>query len=164
MPYRRPQLAAFTLLEVTIAMLLVAILSAFAYYAFSTFTRLLSDQQVQKKDHYAFDLFRHRMKIDSYEADSIFLDQDMLRLKDSVGYINYTFLDSLILREQYALRTDSFFMSYGAPQYNYVTNGNFESDLIQSYTIPLQINGKTVPLHIYKQYSSLQLTGVIPIE
>lgn len=164
MPYRRHQLAAFTLLEVTIAMLLVAILSAFAYYAFSTFTHLLSDQQVQKKDHYSFDLFRHGMKVDSYHADSIFLDQDILRFKDSIGYIDYTFLDSLILREQYALRTDSFFMSYGSPQYEFVKKGNFESDLIQSYTIPLQIDDKTVPLHIHKHYSSLQLTGAIPIE
>lgn len=164
MRHYRHQLAAFTLLEVTIAMLLVAILSAFAYYAFSTFNRLLSDQQIKKRDQYSVDLFRHRIKVDSYRADSIFLDQAVLRLKDSVGYIDYTFLDSLILREQYALRTDSFLISYDIPQYDFVTSGDFESNLIQSYTIPLQIDDKTVPLHIYKQYSSLQLTGVIPIE
>lgn len=161
MTYRRHQLAAFTLLEVTIAMLLVAVLSAFAYYSFSTFNRLLSDQRVKKNDYYTFDLFRHRMKVDSYYADSIFLDQNILRIKDSAGYINYTFSDSLILREQYALRTDSFFISCGDPEYEFVKKKNHESILIQSYTIPLRLDNKNQPLHVHKNYSSQQLTGAL---
>lgn len=156
------KLQAFTILEITITMLIVSILSAFVYYAVQSFTHLLNEQQVKKWHQYEFDLLCHQLRWDSYQSDSIrTADEGGLSFIDSLGIIDYHFLDSTVLRTQYALRTDTFHVRAEFPAKTMALHLPEEAHLITSFELPLVLDQKQVYLPIRKVYSAKQLIGDI---
>lgn len=154
---QRIRLKAFTLLELTIALLLVAVLSGFAYYIFNTFNRHSLLKQQQKQEQYSLDLLIHRLKIDCAQADSIGYRDQHLYFSDSLGQIDYHFSDELVLRQQYQLRTDSFHIATAHPVVQYVQKKKVTTGLVQQADITLYFKGESLPLQLQKTYSAQQI-------
>lgn len=151
------KLQSFTLLEITIAMLLVAILSAFAYYAFQTFLNISTQEQHKKRDRYMVELFFSRMTADWANAEHIGYSEGELRIRDTVGEINYRMQDSLILREQYALQTDSFFLRLSVQEVQWLQKEGFQTPLLQNLLGFVYFKGQTIPIELTKSYSATQI-------
>lgn len=153
----RLRLKAFTLIEITISMLLVSILSAFIYYTFTTFNALLADQQQRKMAQYEFDMLCHRIQWDGHHASSMELQNNTLRMQDSLGTIDYIFMEDQVLREQYQLRTDTFFVAVPTPVYQTRTVGMPKDNFMDSYVVSLSFQDHTVQVPLQKAYSAEQL-------
>lgn len=156
------RLKSFTLIEVTISMLLVSILSAFIYYTFTTFNGLLSDQQIKKMAQYEFDMLCHRLQWDSHHTNSMELQDNMLRMYDSLGTIDYIFREDHVLREQYQLRTDTFFVATPAPVFQTQQAGTPLDNFVNSYVVSLTFQDNTVQVPLQKAYSAQQLIDGLP--
>lgn len=156
-PMLRTRLHAFTLLELTIALLLVSLLSGFAYYAFGTFSRHTQSRQQQKQEQYGLDLLVHRLKVDCAQSDSIGYQDLQLYFTDSTGQIRYEFTDDYILRSQYELRTDSFYIAAEAPIVQYEQQKGTLTGLVKHIDLILYFRDNTIPLNLEKTYSSQQL-------
>lgn len=152
-----PKLQAFTLLEITIAMVLVAIIAGFAYYALNTFAHLAIDQQIKKRDKYQVELLMHRLSTDWNQAETISYDDNVLLMNDSLGAISYTFLDSLILRNQYKLRIDSFYLKIEIINTETLAKNNYDSRLIKCIHAAIHLNNKNIPIELYKEYAAYQI-------
>lgn len=157
MSNKKVNLRAFTLLEITVAMLLVALLSGFAYYALHTFANLSQYQQTKKRDKYSLELLLSRIEADWYLADSLaYRDNEML-FKDTIGIIQYTFEDSLILRNQYQLRTDSFMMTMNVSAIQNLHKDDFETSYLQYFKGTIFYEGKGFPIELQKEYAADQI-------
>lgn len=148
---------AFTLLEITIAMLLVAVLSGFAYFALRTFTQVAQTQQVKKRDKYAFELLMSQLSTDWDKADNIAYQSNQLLFLDSVGTIQYNLEDSLILRHQYDLKTDSFFLEINTIEMEILQVADFQTELLQRFNALIKFENKEIPLALQKTYSAKQI-------
>jgi prepilin-type N-terminal cleavage/methylation domain-containing protein len=154
---KKKRLAAFTLLEITIAMLLVAILSGFAYYAFQIFVQLSQTQQIKKREKYSLEQFIARIETDWSRADSIGYTDNVLILQDTIGQIQFSLVDTLILREQYGLRIDTFYFSLQNIQTQVLQKQEAEIGYLQSLNAEIRFEDKVIPLQLFKTYSAEQL-------
>lgn len=162
MSYPTSKLASFTLLETTIAMLLVAILGAFAYYAFGTFADLSRQEQLKKRDKYTVELLLYQLQRDWEQAESITYDNRQITLRDTLGMIRYDMTDSLILRHQYALRTDSFYVHAELPVVATVQRDSLSTDLVDGLTMNLIFEDKLIPVSLRKRYAAIQIMQFSP--
>lgn len=155
----KPRLSAFTLLEITIAMLITAVLSAFIYQAFSTFNHILFTQQMVKADRHEVDVFCYRIKKDCYQAQYIDIDNaaETVTLTDSSGIITYRFEEALVLRDQYNLHTDTFRIHTAPLQYTLVTNLPKSSRLVQTLDVQLLVDQRSISIPIRKNYAAADL-------
>lgn len=150
---------SFTILEVTIAMLLVAIIASFAFYTLNIFVRLSQEQQIKKIKKYSLELFMHRLNVDWNQAITILYEDNynLLSLKDSIGTINYTFSDSLILRNQYNLRTDSFFFDISILSTKNLKRNNHDTGFLYNLKGTILHNQEDIPIVLYKEYTASQI-------
>lgn len=151
------RLHAFTLIELTIALLLVALLSGIAYSVFSTFHGHTQQRQWQKQERYSLDLLIHRLKIDCAQADSISGSDQSIYFTDSLGQVEYTFGEQFVLRQQYRLRTDTFHIGSDTPQLEYIQKKKVRTGLVQQIDLNLYFKDRTLPIHLQKNYSSEQI-------
>lgn len=102
------KLKAFTLMELSIAMLIAAICIGMAFYMFQFFQKLYLDQQHEKQEQFSFALFQHLLKRDMQQATAIFYEESELVLQDTTGTIRYQFDPKYIIRDHYQQHTDTF--------------------------------------------------------
>lgn len=152
-----PKLKSFTLLEITIAMVLLAIIAGFAFYILKTFVNLSQDQQTKKLEKYHLSLFMHRLQLDWDHAESITFWGNNLSLKDTTGIIIYQFDDVVILRHQYALRTDSFFLATQEIFTESIAKLNYSASLVNRLHLLIDNQHKIFPIDLHKNYSAKQL-------
>lgn len=154
----KSRLSAFTLLEITIAMLITAILSAFIYQAFSTFSNLLYTQQKVKADRHVVDVFCYRIKKDCYQARYINMnDVGTVILTDSSGLITYRFEEAFVLRDQYNLHTDTFRVHTAPLNYTFVANLPESIGLIQALDVQLLVDQRSISIPVRKSYTATDL-------
>ncbi len=149
---------AYTLMEVTVAMLLSAICIAIAYSAFDiignyyrTFQQknekadaLLSIREVLSKDF-------QKSKLVMNTADGILLEQDSVN-------INYVFEADRILRQIPSLRTDTFKVVWKDKYVGFEGNEILEPDTIDLLRLKITLDQHSlVPLTFYKHYSAQNL-------
>lgn len=149
---------AYTLMEVTVAMLLSAICIGIAYSAFDiignyyrTFQQknekadaLLSIREVLSKDF-------QRSKLVMNTADGILLEQDSVS-------INYVFEADRILRQIPSLRTDTFKVVWKDKYVGFEGNEVLEPDTIDLLKLKVTLDQHSlVPLTFYKHYSAQNL-------
>jgi len=151
------KLPAFTLMELTIAMLIAAVLLGLAFRVLGGFTTLFSEQQRQKTEGYEQDLLPHRLRQDFFRADSVLYGEPQLELYDSIGVIRYTFADTVVLRDQYALRTDTFRMQHELPVVYYVGRGSSSTNKVSDMVWTIVTDEKFIPLHFSKSYAATEL-------
>lgn len=149
---------AYTLMEVTVAMLLSAICIGIAYSAFDiignyyrTFQQknekadaLLSIREVLSKDF-------QKSKLVMNTPDGILLEQDSVN-------INYVFEADRILRQIPSLRTDTFKVVWKDKYAGFEGNEVLEPDTIDLLKLKITLDQHSlVPLTFYKHYSAQNL-------
>lgn len=153
------KLPAFTLMELTIAMLIAAVLLGLAFRVLGGFTTLFGQQQREKLKKYEQDLLPHRLRQDFFKADSILYGESELELYDSTGVVRYTFADTVVLRDQYALRTDTFRIRHEQPVIHYVQKGRTTTNKVSDMAWSIFMDEKFIPLYFSKPYAATELMG-----
>jgi len=151
------RLKAFTLIEITIAMLIAAVVIGLGYYTLQLFTRLSLEHQQQKGERFQVELLQHLLQRDFDRAQAIYLEEDVLAMLDSSGTIYYTLSLEHILRQQYNIRTDTFDIK------SVQTEGIFSGprlpapNLIDGLHLQLQQRGDKSTLVLRKEYTAQEL-------
>lgn len=102
------RLKAFTLMELTIAMLISAISIGMAFYMFQYFQHLFLQQQKQRQERFSYSLFKHLMAQDIDRALWLKTSENGLICENEKGIIRYEFDPKFIIRDQYNLEKDTF--------------------------------------------------------
>lgn len=146
---------AFTLLEMTIAMLIAAICMGIAFYVLSTFTRMGEAQQREKQTTFLLQLFRHRMQREFLEADYVRFADNTLALDRGNAQTRYIFLDSAVIRSQQDIPTDTL---YGRVEYldvGYVQD--LPEQIVSTCGFELHTDKGGYPFVFKKEYSAENL-------
>ncbi|TYR36312.1 type II secretion system protein [Sphingobacterium phlebotomi] len=154
----RIRYSAFTLLEMTIAMLIAAICMGIAFYVLRTFTQMGEAQQREKQAAFGLQLFQHRMQREFLEADYVRFADNTLVLDRDIGQTRYVFLDSTVIRSQQDIPTDTL---YGQPEYltvEYIKN--LRQEIVEVCQFELQTENKRYPFVLRKVYSAENLINL----
>lgn len=153
-PYR---LRAYTLLELTIAMVITAICFGIGYRLVATFQRIWVTQQEQKLRDYSLNRSYKLLWNDLDRAGSVQGHADGFVLSDSIGDIHYTWQDSLLLREQYGLRLDTLPVVVSAWE---VVEMEFAPDLVGQIRLEVRHGQQELGLSLSKTYSAEELLSL----
>lgn len=152
---RKFSVRAFTLMEVTIALLLSAICLALSYYVFSMFSMMMTELYAMKTSRYQFHRFYVQLQKDAEYADEMLFDNNVLALNSVASQVKYIISDSLILRNQDNLITDSF--SYKTHEIQNFPLDNDEFNRMTAFIIRVEVVNKILPVIVEKNYSARQL-------
>ncbi|WP_437921197.1 type II secretion system protein [Sphingobacterium sp. LRF_L2] len=149
---------AFTLLELTIAMLIAAICLGIAFYVLNTFSHISINQQKEKQQSYLLLLFQYRLQKEAFEAERIWFAENSLLLERSGLSTQYAFLDSAIVRIQGDVATDTLRGHILNLDVRYLKD--LEQELVQSCSFDLQIEDAAYPFVLQKIYSAEELVSL----
>src|SRR5690606_3847492 len=154
----RTRYKAFTLLEMTIAMLIAAICMGIAFYVLSTFSQMSEAQQREKQTAFQLQLFHHRMQKEFLEADEIRFFGNALILDRRNGQVQYTFLDAALARSQQGIATDTLYGHPATLLVEYVQN--LPQEVVEVCQFELQMQNGHYPFVLRKEYSAENLINL----
>jgi prepilin-type N-terminal cleavage/methylation domain-containing protein len=151
------KIKAFTLMEVTVAMLISAICITVCYTAYSIIANYYSSFQLknQAADHVLS--LKQVMEIDFLKSNCLLKTEDGIELLQDSTAIQYTFTNSTVLRKLGVLHTDTFKVQYSNLKTYFETNEIVETDTIDRVNFTVLLNQTSVPIQINKYYSAKDL-------
>lgn len=154
---RNRWLKAFTLLELTIAMLISAISIGMAFYMFQYFQQLFLTQQKQRQERFSYSLFKHLLQQDIDRAVWLKSDANGLICVDGKGRISYEFDSHYIVRHQYESHRDTFRIV----TIDFDTTAQLENlpmdDLTDHLSLKVRFENNEHRFDYHKTYSAQQL-------
>jgi len=151
------KIPAFTLMEVTIAMLIAGIVIA---VTFTTY-RIVSGSYIgfsKKQDELAgFVRLDRLLKQDFMTAKSILKSSDGLVMEVDGGLICYQIEPVFIVRDQFSLRRDSFKVAINNAGFSFENNAVEDGQALDQFEFETVVQGQLVPLHYRKIYSAQDL-------
>ncbi|PRD46269.1 PulJ/GspJ family protein [Sphingobacterium haloxyli] len=154
----RTRYKAFTLLEMTIAMLIAAVCMGIAFYVLRTFTQMGEAQQREKQTAFQLQLFQHRMQREFMEADEIRFIDNTLILNQSNRQTQYIILDSALIRTQQDIATDTL---YGKPEHLTIAYmRDLPQEIVEACQFELQTGNGRYPFVFRKEYSAENLINL----
>lgn len=148
---------AFTLMEVTISMLVAAVAIAIAFTAF----RIVSGSYsgfTKKQDRVAtLTSFDKVLKQDFLKANRILKSEDGLALTLEGGLIKYHFSQAYLVRDQFSLRTDTFKLAVNDIGFLFENGPVEEGSYVDFLNFKAVVDGDVVPLQYHKIYSAQDL-------
>ncbi len=102
------KLKAFTLMELTIAMLISAISIGMAFYMFQYFQQLFLQQQKQRQERFSYSLFKHLLEQDIDRSVWLKTSENGLICENEFENISYEFAPKFIVRNQNTVEKDTF--------------------------------------------------------
>jgi prepilin-type N-terminal cleavage/methylation domain-containing protein len=151
------KVASFTLIEVTIAMLIASVLISVTYTAYTIVAKLYIDFTAKQEKASMVTSLNKLMNMDFISAEKIIKTPDGFQVNSKIGKIHYTVTKDFVVRDQFALRTDTFSISIPKEVY-YFQKQQVESDgIIDEVRLSIFLSGYVIPLNCYKQYSSQNL-------
>lgn len=160
------KLAAFTILEMTIAMLVAAILIGMTYTAYGIVSRSYLSFIGKNKDMENAVQLDKLLKKDFFRASAISGDKHTIVLKTDSDKVTYTFNPDVITRTQGI--TDTFkvqIVSVGTSFENHPTDDNptpVSQGLLDDLELTISCQDQNIPYHYHKQYSSVNLFQQYP--
>ncbi len=151
-------LSAFTLMELTIAMLISAICLGIAFFILNSFYKFGTVQQKERTENLNVSHFYHHMSKEILNADEAYFLDNVVLLKRKDYISQYVIMDSLIIRKQGDLTTDSLHGVIEDIQPEFVKS--MDNELIQSITITLKTEDRLIPFVLSKVYSAEQLIKI----
>lgn len=148
---------AFTLMEVTIAMLIAAVVIATMFTAY----RIVSGSYVgfSRKQSELADFIRldKLLKQDFVAAKSIVKTPEGLAMQLEGGTVHYKVDPAFLLRDQFSLRTDTFKLVANHIGFSFENNIMGDGQVIDQFGFETVIQGELIPLHYLKIYSAQDL-------
>jgi len=165
------RLPAFTVLELTLAMLISAVVLGIAYSGYSLVSKSYSRYQNRNEKLATLARLDELLKKDFYKADYIGLDSSGIRfVKDSILLSGYSLIPHGLIRrsgiiDSFKVEIPDFISSFEGDilNRNIIPIGlNKEDARIDELSIKLIFESDTIPFHYLKKYSSLDLIHRIP--
>ena len=153
---------AFTIMEVTITMLIAAILMGITYTAFSIINKSYNSFNTKNKDMAELELLDELLRKDFDRAELIQKDQNRIILKRAdLTLVKYEFNPDYIVRtfgriDTFKFKTEAFSTSFEGQQVN-ESGPSAEENRLDELDINLLFGNEKIPYHYYKQYSSINL-------
>lgn len=151
------KLPAFTLMEVTITMLIAAIAVATTFTAY----RIVSGTYLnftRKQDRVASFITADKLlKQDFYRANRIVKIQDGLAIEIDGRFVNYSFKPDYLLRDQFSMRTDTFKLKIDKLNMLFENEVVAEGSPVDQCSFETEIDKQPLLLYYQKIYSSSDL-------
>ena len=151
------KLPAFTLMEVTIAMLIAAIAIAITFTAY----RIVSGSYfnfTRKQDRVAIFITADKLlKQDFLKAKKIVKVPDGLTMEMEEGIVNYNFNNAYLLRDQFSLRTDTFKLKIDKLNFLFENEAAEEGSMVDQCSFETEIDKQAISLYYQKTYSAKDL-------
>ncbi|WP_156308948.1 prepilin-type N-terminal cleavage/methylation domain-containing protein [Sphingobacterium endophyticum] len=151
-------LSAFTLMELTIAMLISAICLGIAFFILNSFYKFGTVQQKERTENLNVSHFYHHMNKEIRNADEAYFLDNVVLLKRNDYISQYIIMDSLIIRKQGDMITDSLLSVIEDIQPEFVKS--MDNGLIKSINITLKTKNRLIPFVLSKDYSAEQLIKI----
>ncbi|MDB5133281.1 MAG: hypothetical protein JWR02_3030 [Mucilaginibacter sp.] len=162
----KQRVRAFTIMEVTISMLIAGLLVAITYTSYSIIVKSYRSFTAKNEDMAVLISLDHVLKRDFDRADLILRETDGFRLKNSDQVIKYTFSPDFITRiavkmDTFKVETQELNASFENIPVGEVQVTDEESRL-DDVAFTLVFQNEKIPYHYHKLYSSDNLIKRIP--
>ncbi|MEO7215181.1 hypothetical protein [Mucilaginibacter sp.] len=149
------QLKAFTIMEVTITMLLAAILIGITYATYNIISKSYISFSRKNDDMQVFLQLDKLLRKDFAHSGIILKTEEGLFMTDTNGTISYQITPDYTLRTQ--IRTDTFKVSTQQMTGSFEGAATSTDSLVDDLSITVFYQGEKIPYHYHKQYSSADL-------
>ena len=151
--------SAFTILEVTIAMLLASVSIAIAYTAFTVVSRSYKNYDAKNKALSELALADKLLKKDFAGAEEIIRSENGITLNSKEKQISYEFDTQYILRIQNGLRTDTFRLPVKNLFVGFQTIESTAGGLVDKLQFVTTVMSEDILISSSKTYSAEELIG-----
>ncbi len=151
------KLKAFTLMEVTIAMVLAAISIGISFSVYRLLSKAYMDYDEKNRITAEFTRLEQRLSKDIQHTNRIFKAESGLTVTDTLGNIQYTFTPDYITRNQYDLKTDTFFIRNNDLITSFESEDVESGSLIDYISATLEFSGREIHVSYVKLYSAEEL-------
>ena len=148
---------AYTIIEVTVSMLLAAISIAIAYTSYRVITSSYRQFDEKNKKVSEFILTDKLLKRDIAQSNRMLRTIDGFSLAMPEGEVQYHFTEGYILRTQYALRTDTLFLASNELKSSFEESEVFEGELMDQCSFSTRLENSIITLTYRKEYSAEEL-------
>ena len=157
----KQKVKAFTILEVTITMLITALLIGITYTSYSIIVKSYRSFTVKNEEMTVLVTLDHLLKRDFDQAEMIFKDQDGIALTSNDKTIKYEFKPDYIVRnaariDTFKVQTQDVSTAFENVPINEVQETE-EPNRIDELAFTLIFQNEKIPYHFYKLYSSVNL-------
>jgi len=155
------KIRAFTIMEVTIAMLLSAIVISITYAVFTIVTHSYHSYQRKHEDMAAVLRLDELLQKDFEHAEIITKDTDGIAFKNGALQTKYRFYKDFVLRtgaitDTLKVKTDSINTSFESITVNTIGTTK-EENRIDEFTMLVTLHKEKIPYYYHKIYSSVNL-------
>jgi Tfp pilus assembly protein PilE len=162
----KKRFAAFTIMEVTITMIISAILIGITYTAFSIFSRSYHGFGLKNQDMAMVLRLNELLQRDFDRADIVLKEADGIALKAPARVIRYRFAPDYFVRtgvaiDTFKIKTDSVITSFDGSVINEPAEYD-EVNRLDELDIQLLLQNEKIPYHYHKVYSSENLINRNP--
>lgn len=151
------KIPAFTLMEVTIAMLIAAIAIGITFTAYRIVSGSYLDFTKKQTRISTFINADRLLKQDFQRAKRIFRSADGITMEMTTGVIRYEFNNEYVLRDQFSLRTDTFKMKVNKLSFLFENEANEADQLVDQCSFETETDGQRILLYYQKLYSAQDL-------
>jgi len=158
---KRNKIKAFTIMEVTITMMIAAILMGITYTAYSIVSRSYLSFNTKNKDMAELEQLDGLLKKDFDRAEIILKETDGISIKHTDRTVSYQFNPDYIIRtagitDTFKIKTGEITTSFEGRPVN-EANASQEQNRLDQLDLNLLFQNEKIPYHYYKQYSSVNL-------
>jgi len=151
----------FTIMEVTIAMLLSALVIGISYTVFSLVTRTYRTYQLKHQEMANVLRLDELLQMDFGRAEVILKDTDGIALKNSNRVIKYSFYPDYVLRrgitvDTFRVKTDSITISFENKPLDDLKDIE-EDNRMDELAMLISLQKEKIPYYYHKIYSSVNL-------
>ena len=155
------KIPGFTIMEVTIAMLLSALVIGISYTVFSLVTRSYRTYQLKHQEMAIVLRLDELLQMDFSRAEVILKDTDGIALKNSNRVIKYIFYPDYVLRrgitvDTFRVKTDSITMSFENKTLDDLKDIE-EDNRMDELAMLVSLQKEKIPYYYHKIYSSVNL-------
>jgi Tfp pilus assembly protein PilE len=161
------RLPAFTIMELTVAMLISAIVIAITYTAFSMVSGSYVSYTAKHNEMAVLIRLDELLKKDFIKADDIYQEQDGVRFLLKQQPISYRFEPGEVIRistvtDTFKVATDALILSFERQPLSSETSTDQELNRVDELAFSIVYQKEKFPYHYLKQYSSKNLINRNP--
>lgn len=138
-------------------MLISAICASLCYTAFTIVNKYYDTFRSNQKNIGSINLSIQLLRQDIDRSNKTIKTENGIACLSDSGKISYDFLDHLIIRSQYEKRTDTFNIQTSNLKTTFLKVETEPDSLLDQLRFEIQYDKKSMPISLYKIYSSNQL-------
>lgn len=151
------KLGAYTILEVTVVMILSAVCISIIYTAFSIINGSFIQFNQRNKQLSEIVLTDHLLRKDFFSSEQVRRSEKTLLFKLDSGVISYAFEEGFILRDQFSIRTDTLRLDVEGWDTRFEGREIPDETLLDELNLSVWAEGERIKLSYIKRYSSADL-------